>query len=315
MADTIAHQVCEQVKRALEVVGSAKPLPPLEYPLVHEGEPSTGRNGCCPFAPRTVAVRSHGQIGAIGTLPSGKRACGGGTRRSIRAEDNRKHELTPPPTRDEECSTEVVAIVAGGYVEEVTRSAWKAQLRSAQQVLTIVMAQQLRSRYGRTMKREHPFINYETKHNSLHPRPEMKTNITKIVGRGLQTKTEWGDGDYTSGSPPSSCSSPSDAPALASKGLVVSSPAASPSDEGGINSTSSGSRPSTAARSHSSTKHRPLGPPATSHNVFGSGRRAPLAAGTPQQPSPPGQRPQPWLSPPRIPLGSPRRQGLPSPRT
>jgi len=38
--------------------------------------------------------------------------------------------------RDEECTTKVVATIAGGYMEGMTRSAWKAQLRGAQQVLT-----------------------------------------------------------------------------------------------------------------------------------------------------------------------------------
>ncbi|KAJ8452456.1 LOW QUALITY PROTEIN: hypothetical protein Cgig2_000045 [Carnegiea gigantea] len=47
---------------------------------------------------------------------------------------------------------------------------------------------------------------------------------------------------YTLGSPLSSRPSPSEAPASASKGLVASSPAPSPSLKGGINSTSSGSR-------------------------------------------------------------------------
>ncbi|KAJ8435397.1 hypothetical protein Cgig2_009648 [Carnegiea gigantea] len=40
----------------------------------------------------------------------------------------------PPPPRDEKYSTEVVATIAGSYVEEITRTAWKAQLRSAQQI-------------------------------------------------------------------------------------------------------------------------------------------------------------------------------------
>ncbi|KAJ8435522.1 hypothetical protein Cgig2_032109 [Carnegiea gigantea] len=54
------------------------------------------------------------------------------------------HELAPPFLReerepaqpqpwDEECSTEVVVTIAGGYAEGMTRSAWKAQLRGAQE--------------------------------------------------------------------------------------------------------------------------------------------------------------------------------------
>ncbi|KAJ8421719.1 LOW QUALITY PROTEIN: hypothetical protein Cgig2_015073 [Carnegiea gigantea] len=66
---------------------------------------------------------------------------------------------------------------------------------------------------------------------------DVPTAYNVIIGRPTLHRR---DGDYTSGYPPSSCSSFSDAPASASKGLVASSPAASPSDEGGINSTSSG---------------------------------------------------------------------------
>ncbi|KAJ8433976.1 LOW QUALITY PROTEIN: hypothetical protein Cgig2_024681 [Carnegiea gigantea] len=37
--------------------------------------------------------------------------------------------------QEEECSTEIVATITGGYAVGITRSAWKAQLRGAQQVL------------------------------------------------------------------------------------------------------------------------------------------------------------------------------------
>ncbi|KAJ8423666.1 hypothetical protein Cgig2_009287 [Carnegiea gigantea] len=53
--------------------------------------------------------------------------------RSLRQEQT----PAPPPLRDEECSTEVVATIAGGYVEEITQTAWKAQPRCAQQVLAV----------------------------------------------------------------------------------------------------------------------------------------------------------------------------------
>ncbi|KAJ8434188.1 hypothetical protein Cgig2_004659 [Carnegiea gigantea] len=46
----------------------------------------------------------------------------------------RKHAWPEP--RDEECSTEMVVTIVGRYAEGITRSAWKAQLRGAQQVLT-----------------------------------------------------------------------------------------------------------------------------------------------------------------------------------
>ena len=47
-----------------------------------------------------------------------------------------EREVAHPQSRDEECSMEVVATIAGGYVKGTTRSAWKIQLRGTQQVLT-----------------------------------------------------------------------------------------------------------------------------------------------------------------------------------
>ncbi|KAJ8426453.1 hypothetical protein Cgig2_031102 [Carnegiea gigantea] len=47
-----------------------------------------------------------------------------------------EREPTQPQPQDKECSTEVVATIARGYPEGMTWSAWKAQLRGAQQVLT-----------------------------------------------------------------------------------------------------------------------------------------------------------------------------------
>ncbi|KAJ8434530.1 hypothetical protein Cgig2_030153 [Carnegiea gigantea] len=37
-----------------------------------------------------------------------------------------EQEPAPPPPRDEECSTEVVPTIAGGYMEGIARAAWKA---------------------------------------------------------------------------------------------------------------------------------------------------------------------------------------------
>ncbi|KAJ8428566.1 hypothetical protein Cgig2_000430 [Carnegiea gigantea] len=48
----------------------------------------------------------------------------------------REREPARPEPRDEECSIEVMATIAGGYAEGITRSTWKAQLWGAQQVLT-----------------------------------------------------------------------------------------------------------------------------------------------------------------------------------
>ncbi|KAJ8434743.1 LOW QUALITY PROTEIN: hypothetical protein Cgig2_001946 [Carnegiea gigantea] len=44
----------------------------------------------------------------------------------------REQEPAPRLPRDEECSTEVMATIVGGYAEGITRSVWKAQLRNAQ---------------------------------------------------------------------------------------------------------------------------------------------------------------------------------------
>ncbi|KAJ8421483.1 hypothetical protein Cgig2_014961 [Carnegiea gigantea] len=45
----------------------------------------------------------------------------------------KEREPARPKPRDEECSVEIVATITDGYVEGITRSAWKAQLRGAQQ--------------------------------------------------------------------------------------------------------------------------------------------------------------------------------------
>ncbi|KAJ8435252.1 LOW QUALITY PROTEIN: hypothetical protein Cgig2_005304 [Carnegiea gigantea] len=48
-----------------------------------------------------------------------------------------EHEWAPPSPRVKECSTEAVATITGGYATDITRAAWKAKLRTAQQVLTV----------------------------------------------------------------------------------------------------------------------------------------------------------------------------------
>ena len=50
-----------------------------------------------------------------------------------------RKEQNPEPSqpRDDECSIEIVTTIAGSHMTDLTRSAWKAQLRSAQQVLTM----------------------------------------------------------------------------------------------------------------------------------------------------------------------------------
>ncbi|KAJ8433849.1 hypothetical protein Cgig2_032060 [Carnegiea gigantea] len=385
MADTITHQVSEQVKRVMEAASLARPPPPSDYPLVHEGEPShrlegipsprptergrevsrsdrSGRPGPGQLRRRT-AMESTGhptQGTATGSATASTPYATHSRRTAcwhIRTEcqelnkvfhelaDNeqidrflkrgprflrREQEPIPPSPQDEECSTEVVATIAGGYAEGITRSAWKAQLRSAQQVLTA----------------EVQLITTKTK-------TKNKTNTNKTKGGEEKTR----GGFYTSDSPSSSCSSSSEAPASVSRGLVASSSAISPSVEGGINSTSLGLRPSRAhphsegrprsnchpethwpgsARPYGGTRgcqsglagisppllgpHKPRpspadatalpsrshgcpDPPAVFRSPVGTARRAPPAASTPQQPSPLERRPRPWLLLPRSPWG------------
>ncbi|KAJ8420669.1 LOW QUALITY PROTEIN: hypothetical protein Cgig2_025353 [Carnegiea gigantea] len=485
IADAITRQVSEQVKRVMEVVGPAKPPLPLEYPLVHEGEPSHRPEGIPSLRPmecsREVARldrsdrfptrrrRGHAAVEPVGrsargttavsttastpyathsrrtvwleeqeqtsqpghpmlrrpppmAVPPDLRMPGSIVNSTSRAGIPRPNALAPPPPRDEECSTEVVATIA----------AWKAQLRSAQQVhiveqgpcLTaptmvfggkdaprfaspqndpLVVEMKIASAIVRRIRVDTgsfvDIITWDCLKRVAHPGRDIILTVNPILGfRGqevnptemIRLPVRFGDKtkfksleidflltyprpvtDYMSGSPLSSCSSSLDAPASASKGLVALSSVASPSDEGGINSTSSGSRPFAADRLRLFTKHRPqntscpqirpqglarpyggiqgcrsglagslapwlgphqrrpspadaaalssqsrgpLGPPVASHSVSGIGRRAPLAPALRDSLHPLGQRPQPWLSPPRTPLGGPKSQRPPSPR-
>ncbi|KAJ8422036.1 LOW QUALITY PROTEIN: hypothetical protein Cgig2_027267 [Carnegiea gigantea] len=77
--DAITRQVSDQVKRAMEMGDSARP--------VHEGEPSHQLEGMSSFHPLECS-QAHAQKGAIGFLLGGKGACGDGTCRPIRTRDN-----------------------------------------------------------------------------------------------------------------------------------------------------------------------------------------------------------------------------------
>ncbi|KAJ8429579.1 LOW QUALITY PROTEIN: hypothetical protein Cgig2_023785 [Carnegiea gigantea] len=338
--------------------------------------PPTDRKGCRPLAPWSVARRGHSQIGA--SDKAGKQRWNpsldpyGGEQQHTTNECQKlkkalhelankgqidrslkrgprflEQELATPSLRDEECSTEVVATIAGGYAKDITRAAWKAQLR-IHPTGTI----RLSVHFGDKSKSKSPEVDFlvvdvPTAYNVIIGRPTL--HRVKAVGlRG-----------YTSGSLPSVQPSSSDAPASASKGLVASSSTVAHSDEGGINSTSSGSRSSATTCSRLSTKrrlhntghlrirlqglarpyggrqvcssgfadspgphqsrpspadavsifHGPLGPPRTSHYAFGIGKRVLPAVGTLRRPSPPGERPLPLPSPPRTPLGGPKPLG------
>ncbi|KAJ8427828.1 hypothetical protein Cgig2_001639 [Carnegiea gigantea] len=54
-----------------------------------------------------------------------------------------EHEPVQPEPWDEECSMEIVATIARGYVEDITRFSWKAQLQGAQQVITAEQSSQI----------------------------------------------------------------------------------------------------------------------------------------------------------------------------
>ncbi|KAJ8431790.1 hypothetical protein Cgig2_027958 [Carnegiea gigantea] len=176
MADAITRQVSEQVKRAMEVAGSARPLLSLNTCWLMKGNPLTGQMGCRPFAPRSHEVAQSarsgqppiGQQGRRAALePIGRSARGtttGSTTASapysghstIECRELKKalHELANKGQIDRflkrglwnlvrprhgmrNVPPEVVATIVGGYVEEITQSAWKAQLRSVQQVLNV----------------------------------------------------------------------------------------------------------------------------------------------------------------------------------
>ncbi|KAJ8442186.1 hypothetical protein Cgig2_005126 [Carnegiea gigantea] len=179
VANAITWQVSEQVKRAMEAAGSAKPPPPLEYPLAHEGEPSHRPEGIPSLrlrergretsrSDRRGRVPTRRQGGRAAMAPIGRSAQWTTTRSATASTPYATHsrrtkalhkladrgqidrflkrgprflrqeqEPASPPPRDEECSMKIVATIAGLIVEGMNRSAWKAQLRSAQQVLTV----------------------------------------------------------------------------------------------------------------------------------------------------------------------------------
>ncbi|KAJ8427574.1 hypothetical protein Cgig2_021719 [Carnegiea gigantea] len=206
----------------------------------------------------------------------------------------REQEPVQPQPRDEEGSTEVVATIAGGYAEGMTRSAWKAQLRKAPRFASphndpLVVEVRIASAIVRSVdiitwdclkKLTHPgrdivplvhpilgFGGQEVNPTGMIHIPvrfddklkaknlevdflvvDVPMAYNVIIGRPTLHKNKEKEGGYISGSPLSSRPSSSEALASASKGLVTSSPAPSPSPEGGINSTSSGSRLAGARR-------------------------------------------------------------------
>ncbi|KAJ8432915.1 hypothetical protein Cgig2_004589 [Carnegiea gigantea] len=244
VADTITHQVSEQVKKAMDAVGSAQPVPAEGSPHRPEGRsslrlivqgrevawghPILRRPPPMTAPPRPQNARkyceSHEQSGHATTecrelkKAFHELADKGQIDRFLKRWPRflqQERTPTPPPPRDEKCSTEIVTIIAVRFGDKNKFKSLEVDFL----VVDVPMA-----------------------YNAINKRPTL--HRVKAVGNK----------GYTSGSPRSSHPSSSDAPASTSKGLVASSSAALPSYEGGINSTSSGSRPSTATRSHSSTK-------------------------------------------------------------
>ncbi|KAJ8438783.1 hypothetical protein Cgig2_009901 [Carnegiea gigantea] len=165
MTDTITRQVLEQVKRAMEAMNSARPLPQFDYVLPPNVSLPTGRTTYCllvvqsgsgrclgrtrvvdPIQSNMIDMRQQGLAAApyrgkwpsLPLLPLPMRLTPSGLPDSKnKSRLPSLEEPAQPQPRDEECSTEVMATIAGGYAEGMTHSAWKAQLRGSQQLLTI----------------------------------------------------------------------------------------------------------------------------------------------------------------------------------
>ncbi|KAJ8431068.1 LOW QUALITY PROTEIN: hypothetical protein Cgig2_017064 [Carnegiea gigantea] len=152
MTDAITHQVTEQVKRAMEAANSARLLLHLNCIPTLGGEPSTDRSGYNLPITQSGSEEYPGRTEAVGPIRSSRvdarqrdpvAAPHRGQRPNRRLLPHPtqpipgippKQEPAQPPPRDEECSTKGVATIAGDYAEGITRSAWNAQLRSAQQL-------------------------------------------------------------------------------------------------------------------------------------------------------------------------------------
>ncbi|KAJ8451982.1 hypothetical protein Cgig2_016563 [Carnegiea gigantea] len=141
MMDTITWQVSEQVKMAMEAANSARPFPHFDYVPTNGCEPSHRQEHvpspryteqewesrhtttkCRELKKALYELAEKGQIDRL--LKKGPRFF------------RREQEPAQPQAQDEECLMEVVATITRGYVKGMSLSPWKAQLRSAQLVLT-----------------------------------------------------------------------------------------------------------------------------------------------------------------------------------
>ncbi|KAJ8423392.1 hypothetical protein Cgig2_003777 [Carnegiea gigantea] len=159
----------------------------------------------------------------------------------------REYEPARPEPRDEECFTEVMATIAGGYAEGITRSAWKAQLRGIQQVLTAEQGLRGQEVNPTGMIRLPLHFADKVKAKNLEVDflvVDVPTTYNIILGRPTFYK------GYTSSSPSSSLPLSTAAPwpsssrvlALPSRGTFSSSSRSPLSIKGGLNCTCSGPR-------------------------------------------------------------------------
>ncbi|KAJ8427502.1 LOW QUALITY PROTEIN: hypothetical protein Cgig2_028173 [Carnegiea gigantea] len=155
MTDTLLQQVIEQVKNTMEAMSSMRPLPTFDYMPIDASRP-TGMlplNRCTEV---TMCERSH-SLGGMDDPPRGTmtgRLEGMLVRSSglnkpfrrpflslrIKADRSLLKERPTVPSQGpqlgtalrEECSTKVVATIAGEYTECITCTAWKTQMRGMQ---------------------------------------------------------------------------------------------------------------------------------------------------------------------------------------
>ncbi|KAJ8438999.1 hypothetical protein Cgig2_012995 [Carnegiea gigantea] len=147
MKDAIMQQVSEQVKKVVEAASSVRPLPRFEYVPTIGCEPSHRHDP-------VVSLR-HSERMREAPYLNGDRQTRGKTktvplechmtavcqelRKALheladKGQINRflkrglqflrkEHEPAQSEPQDEECSTEIVTIITGGYIEGITRSA------------------------------------------------------------------------------------------------------------------------------------------------------------------------------------------------
>ncbi|KAJ8438375.1 LOW QUALITY PROTEIN: hypothetical protein Cgig2_006293 [Carnegiea gigantea] len=141
--ETITRQVSEQVKWAMEAANSVWPFPHFDYMPTADCEPShwyvhisslysTKREREASRSNRSGRPYSehHDRHTTMTVKPSGRPFQGQAAKSTT---TSTPYRACTAPATNEECSMEVVTTIVGGYAEGMTRSAWKAQFRGAQQ--------------------------------------------------------------------------------------------------------------------------------------------------------------------------------------